>query len=230
MSLLFHYCVISGSFAVADISPGWPRGNEQLIIRGRHVWTGTQIPREASRKIVQFSSSGRIESFFYFFLWKPPCCLGCQVDCNCMFFFSERPRCLSSQPGEVVQWRRHRRRFSLCLQGYSEKDDSGHKKKQTRVLWHETHTHTHSLSQAVLKGDYGVLLCSSWPQLAGWAMAVNSILRGNFNRLSTSKWNIIFFKCLTTLQRGSLQRQNLFVFTKKKKKNPNCFFLPARST
>lgn len=29
------------------------------------------------------------------------------------------------------------------------------------------HTHTHTLSQAVLKGDYGVLLCSSWPQLAG---------------------------------------------------------------
>lgn len=95
------------------------------------------------------------------------------------------------------------------------------------VTWN---THTHTLSQAVLKGDYGVLLCSSWPQLAGWAMAVNSILRGNFNRLSTSKWSIIFFKCLTTLQRGSLQRQNLFVFTKKKKKNPNCFFLPARST
>lgn len=32
------------------------------------------------------------------------------------------------------------------------------------VTWN---THTHTLSQAVLKGDYGVLLGSSWPQLAG---------------------------------------------------------------
>lgn len=100
-------------------------------------------------KLFSFLQAAGLSRFFYFFLWKPPCCLGCQVDCNCMFFFSERPRCLSSQPGEVVQWRRHRRRFSLCLQGYSEKDDSGHKKKQTRVLWHETHTHTHSLTGCI---------------------------------------------------------------------------------